>query len=278
MSEVFFKPTENFNKIIEKYFKQEEIKSIKQITTGWTNIVMEVVTIDNTYFFRFPRDDFWSKMIIKDCKFGSFIYGKTSFQTPQIKLCYDEGRPFSIHKKIEGICLNECIENLSNEAMTNIANDISKFICELGNIDIKELPEECNITLLDFLDELANTHFDDINLWQYEYFESMHIDNCLVHGDLNPGNIILDKDYNVIGIIDFCFAGIGNPYADTSRIIGRSPTDFSKIMIEKYEEHSKEKVNNDTLERFIQVWNDIDKGYISYIRNNNPDIKLPVMF
>ena len=106
MADIFFKTNEDFNQIIKNTLKKD-IKDIKQITTGWTNIVFEVKTDDGSYFFRFPRDEFWSRTIVKDCEFANYIYNKTDFNTSNLQLKFDNERPFSVHKKIEGTPLAE---------------------------------------------------------------------------------------------------------------------------------------------------------------------------
>ena len=58
MEDTFFKIEDNFEKIIKNALKNRTIKTLNQITTGWTNIVYEVETDDGNYFFRFPRDEF----------------------------------------------------------------------------------------------------------------------------------------------------------------------------------------------------------------------------
>lgn len=271
----YFIPSENFDQIIKENLSNKEIKKMKQIITGWTNIVYELETEEKSYFYRFPRDNFWAKMMVKDCKFGNYIYGKLSAKTPNIKLCYNNDRPFSRHEKIEGIALTQCIDKLDQNQMKNLAKDISTFIKSLANLDKKDMPKDCEVSLLDFLNELATSHFEDISIWDYEYFKDNHLDNYLVHGDLNPGNIIVDKDYHLVAVIDYCFAGIGNPYADVSRVIGRSPESFKPFMIKEYEDTLNEKLDSDKLERFITIWSNIDKAYTDFIRKNNPDIKLP---
>jgi fructosamine-3-kinase len=77
--DIFFKSNENFDKIIVDTLKGKKIVKANQITTGWTNIVYEVETDDGNYFFRFPRDEFWSRTIVKDCEFAGYIYNKTDF-------------------------------------------------------------------------------------------------------------------------------------------------------------------------------------------------------
>ena len=95
----FFTPEDPLNQIIKETFPKKQILQTDHILTGWTNIVIEVTTDDGNYFFRFPRNPFWSKMIVKDAAVCNFVDGKTSFYTPQMELHYDsKKRPFSVHK------------------------------------------------------------------------------------------------------------------------------------------------------------------------------------
>ena len=101
---IFFTVDDPLDKIIAETLPEEKIVKTQHILTGWTNIVIEVTTESDSYFFRFPRNPFWSKMIIKDAAVCNFVDGKTSFYTPQMKLCYDKKkRPFSVHKKSKDI-------------------------------------------------------------------------------------------------------------------------------------------------------------------------------
>jgi aminoglycoside phosphotransferase (APT) family kinase protein len=266
---------DDLNGIIERIIPKEDIVSTRHIITGWTNIVIEVTTKDDAFFFRFPRNDFFSRMLVKDCIFCGFVHGKTSFTTPKLKLFYDAKRPFSMHRKIRGYSLTDRMRHLSRQTMTSIAYDVSKFICELGDIDHTQLPSEGRMKLSDFLGELAEIHFDDRNLGHYEYLKFSEDNSKLVHGDLNPGNILLDENDKVTGIIDFCFAGFGTQYLDVSRIIGRSNREFKDIMIKSYEDVSKSEANVGVIDSLVTVWNDIEVGYINYIRKNHPEIEIP---
>ena len=51
---------------------------------------------------------------------------------------YDNGRPYSIHKKIEGTVLADVMNDLSPEEIKVVANDISKFMYQLHQIDFKD--------------------------------------------------------------------------------------------------------------------------------------------
>ena len=127
-------------KIIKNALPNKTILSTHCVTTGWTNIVYEVCTSEQNFFFRFPRDDFWAKTIIKDYEFSKFIYGKTDFNTVQL--------------------------DLTPEEVKIVSNDIAKFMFQLHSLEFdKDLVFQTNnigLDLVSFLDELLNVHVDSI--------------------------------------------------------------------------------------------------------------------
>ena len=271
MSKDYFSLDEDFPNIIKKSLSAKEIINIKPISTGWTNIVFEVTTTCGNYFFRFPRDNFWIRTIVKDYEFSKFINGKTDFNTVKLELQYDNGRPYSIHKKIEGTVLADVMNSLSPQQIKTVAKDISNFMYQLHNIkfDYNEIFDITNIglNLTDFLNELLDLHVSqkDKVFWKYEEFKNKEHDT-LVHGDLNSSNILLDENYHVTAIIDFGFGGFGNPYFDISRIIGRCPSSFKNEIIDSYEELSNKNLDYATLNKEIKVWENIDNSYINYMK------------
>lgn len=271
MKEVFFKADEDFEKIIKNTLKNKRINNLQQITTGWTNIVYEVETDDGNYFFRFPRDEFWSRTIVKDCEFANYIYKKTEFNTSNLQLHYDNGRPFSVHKKIAGTPLAKKMDSLTDDEVKDVSGDIAKFMYELHNVNFEEnevfKTNNIGLKLPDFLNELLTLHVskDDRKFWNMEEID----DKCenLVHGDLNPSNVLLDENNNVTAIIDFGFGGFGDKYDDISRIIGRCPAKFKDNIVKSYENYSNEEINMNILNNKIEKWDNIDKGYINYMKS-----------
>lgn len=265
----FFTTKDPLDKIIKETFADKKILKTEHILTGWTNIVIEVTTDSGNYFFRFPRNPFWAKMIVKDAKFCNFVDGKTSYYTPQMTLYYDKnGRPFSVHKKIEGYTLGDRIYHLSHTAIAGAAYDVAKFIKELSKIDPKTAPKDVQYPLSDFLKELDDKHYKNHLPADHKYIKDTE-QNHFVHGDLNLGNILLDENDKVIGVIDFCFAGIGNPNMDVSRVISRPvPEEFKEAFLNEF--------NNQTEINHMQdIWHDIDAGYADHIKTNFPEITLP---
>ena len=265
----FFTTKDPLDQIIQQTFPDKKIEKTEHILTGWTNIVIEVTTNEGNYFFRFPRNPFWSRMIIKDSAVCNFIYGKTSFYTPQMELHYDsKNRPFSVHKKIEGYTLGDRIYHLSHTAITATAYDVAKFIKELSSIDLKNAPEIVKYPLSKFLKELDYEHYTNHIDAEHDYIKATEQDK-LVHGDLNIGNILVDKDGKMIGVIDFCVAGTGNPNMDVSRALSRPvPADFSEALLREFD-------NQPEINRMLDAWKNIDLGYANHIKNNFPEITLP---
>ncbi|MBR2578647.1 MAG: aminoglycoside phosphotransferase family protein, partial [Clostridia bacterium] len=261
----FFTTKDNLDKIIAETFPDKKILEAKHILTGWTNIVIEVKTDSGSYFFRFPRNPFWSKMIVKDAAVCNFVDGKTSFYTPQMKLYYDsKKRPFSVHKKIEGYTLGDRIYHLSHTALTGAAYDIAKFIKELSGVDLREAPAKVKYPLSKFLKELDDKHYEKHLETDHEFISKTEMKN-LVHGDLNLGNILLDENDKVIGVIDFCFAGTGNPNMDVARIISRpAPEEFTEAFLSQFE-------NAEEILRMKEAWQNIDNGYAEHIRLHFPE-------
>ena len=276
MEKNFFVLDEDFNTIIKdtltKEFGVSNIENIKFISTGWTNIVYEVKADNGSYFFRFPRDDFWERTIVKDYEFAKYINGKTSFKTVDLHLGYDKERPFSIHKKIEGVPLAEVMNDMTDEQVEKVSKQVAKFMFELHNLEydqnkIFDKTQNIGEHLNEFIDELLTVHVadEDMKFWQIDNFNERK-NECLVHGDLNSSNVILDENYNISAIIDFGFGGYGNKYNDIARIIGRCPDKFKESIKQNYEALENQKMESDMLEKNIKIWSNIDQSYINYMR------------
>ena len=266
----FFTTADPLDDIIRETMNERKVTKTEHILTGWTNIVIEVTTDKGSYFFRFPRNPFWSRMIVKDAAVCNFVDGKTSYYTPQMKLFYDaKGRPFSVHEKIEGYTLGDRIYHLSHTAITGVAYDAAKFIKELSGIDLRGAPKEVKFPLSEFLHELDYEHYDKHIDADHKYIKKTEGDS-LVHGDLNLGNILLDENDKMIGVIDFCFAGTGNPNMDVARMVSRpAPEEFEKAFLEQFDEKDTKEIS-----RMRKAWQHIDNGYAEHIRKCFPEINL----
>ena len=271
----FFTTEDNFLEIIRQHLTNVIPNSLELVKTGWTNFVICASDGQAEYFFRFPRNQFFARMMLKDYAFCSFARDKVRFEFPNLQIFYDDDRPFSMHRKIQGWSFADRIKFLSRQAITNVAYDIARFIQDLNRIDPKKLPAVCHMPVSQFLDELPSVQFTNYDISQHDFLKQLEKVPQVVHGDLNPGNIILDKNDRVVGIIDFAFAGISNSYVDLSRIIGRATEDFEKPMLEAYKELVDSNVSLDAMKKINQMWSYVDNHYIQFMRAKHPEVQLP---
>ena len=277
MKDKFFSIDEDFESIIYNTLSNEysdiEILDIELNKTGWTNIVYEVSTNHGDYYFRFPRDQFWERTIVKDCQFANFIKGKTEFETVDLRLKEDDGRHFSVHPKIKGTPLAIKIKDMSDDDKKKVSEQIAKFMYEMHSLQYKEdgifSINNIGLELQDFISELLSLHVSDNDraFWEKQNFQmDDEGECCLVHGDFNSSNILVDDDNNVKAIIDFGFAGFGNKYNDISRVIHRCP-EIKEDIISSYESFENGEICRNTLDREIDTWQKIDTGYINYMKS-----------
>lgn len=269
----FFDLDDDFEKIIKKHIKN--CSDVFQVQTGWTNFVYHVSNGKNDYYFRFPRNEFFSDALVKEYNFCKFIKDKISIKIPNLRLFYHNGRPYTIHRGIRGDSLSDCYNDLTEKEKNKLARDIVKMIYEFSTIDYTSFKDRNFQKVSDFLDKLSLVSQNDYDLSKHDYLKKLEDSNMIItHGDLNPGNLIL-KNHKLVAVIDFAFAGISNDFVDLSRMIGRTPKEFSGMMIKAYEKKFQTKIDVDVILNLEKTWQYVEEKYILYIKQNHPSIILP---
>ena len=272
----FFTPNETeLKQVIRDALKgQDQVVEAKTIQTGWTNITMDVTGEQDNYIFRFPRNLFFAQMMIKDCRFCQFVRDKVSVTTPDMHLMMNQNRPFSVHKKIKGVSLTSKMDHLTAFEQKNVIDGIVHFLSELHNIPVSLMPADIAESLNDFLTGLASVHKGDYDMGQHGSLISMEKDlekPVIVHGDFNPGNILLDENCRVSGIIDFAFASISDRSADIGRFVGRATPELGRALIEAY----RETCDQNKIQNIVQLFKYVEYKYVQYMQNNHPEIVIP---
>ena len=271
MMSCYFTVNDNFEGIIKKHLTN--IESISLVETGWTNFVYKVRSNNVSYVFRFPRNTFFSNVLNKEVTFSKFIKGKLSYNTTDLNLLYDNERPFTMHVEIPGNNMTEMYPSLTIEDKRRIANQVSNFIYELQNIDTSTLDIDLNTTS-DFLIGLSKVDDQEYDLTKLNPLKELEKKKLtLSHADLNPGNILLDENKNVCGILDFAFVSYTSDLNDMARLIGRLPSDYYSIMLEEYNKRFNINVTKEEVDEIISVWNHVEHHYMIYMRNHHPEIK-----
>ena len=274
----YFSPNETeLVEIIKKNIGAEDrLKQAKTIQTGWTNITMDVETEKNAYIFRFPRNFFFARMMIKDCHFCQFIRGKVSVQTPDMQLKFDNNRPFSMHRKIKGVSLTSRMDSLTSDEEKRVAKDVVKFLSELHAIPVETMPADIAESLNDFLTGLATVHKGDYDLDKHQDLITMEKTSekpVIIHGDFNPGNILLDENAHISGVIDFAFASISDRHADVGRFVGRATPSLGKAVLEAY--GAQNSCDEIKVQHVVDLFKYVEYKYVQYMQAEHPEIIIP---
>ena len=275
----FFTPDEAElkNVIKETLTGKDALISAETIQTGWTNITMDVKGELQNYIFRFPRNLFFARMMVKDCTFCNFLKGKTSLPIPDMQLKTHKNRPFSMHKKIKGSSLTSQLDKLTPSEQVGIIEDLSQFLMELHALPASSMPTEIKESLGDFLAGLATVHQGNYDLTKHGSLLTMEEQTqtpSIVHGDFHPGNVLVN-DGHVSGIIDFSFASISDKHSDLGRFMGRSNSTLGGALIESYQAKTNYPCDPKKIQDVVDVFKYVEYKYVEYMQSNHPEIKIP---
>ena len=275
----FFTPDEAELKdvIKETLTGQDALISAETIQTGWTNITMDVKGELQDYIFRFPRNLFFARMMVKDCRFCHFLQGKVSLPIPEMKLKMNKNRPFSVHKKIKGSSLTSQLDKLSPSEQVGIIEDLSQFLMELHALPVSAMPVDIKESLGDFLAGLATVHQGNYDLTKHRSLCEMEAHTqspSIVHGDFHPGNVLVN-DGHISGIIDFSFASVSDKHSDLGRFVGRSNPELGGALIESYQAKTRSPCDPKKIQNVVDVFKYVEYKYVEYMQSNHPEIKIP---
>jgi len=270
----FFTLEDDFEAIIGGHLK--DVVSIEKIPTGWTNYVFCAKTKSGRrYIFRFPRNDFFADCIVKEIPFNRFVRTKVGVKTANLRVLEHNGRAFSMHPMIKGTPLQAAFPKLSASAKKQLAIELTEYISSLQKV---KLPGYTCPSASHFLEGLSKVNNRDCEnyLSRLEYLREMELRaGTTVHGDLNPGNIIVDDEGHVVAVLDYAFITCSCTLHDLARICGRLPADFRDIMIAEFEKKFNTTVNIVDLDYLIDLWTYVENDYKDYMMRCHPDIIMP---
>lgn len=265
----FFTINDDFKNIIISLFPSA--KKVRQVSTGWTNFVYIASVKGQKYVFRFPRNDFFRKVLKKESRFCRYLKTQgINITTPNMSLYYNNGRVFSVHEMIRGKSLTKT--RLLPYQKRKLAHDCCEFLKALSQLKCNQrLPRAST-----FLRNLSYVSADNYNLLYHKTLEKIERREKIgvTHGDFNPGNLIIRKGV-LVGVLDFAFVSKSSPLNDLARIIGRLPVSYRKYFIDEFQKVFHCIVNYKELTDLERMWEYIEKKYIVYIKKMHPDIELP---
>ncbi len=212
----------------------------------------DILIVNDELIFRFPRTIFEAKVLMHEVTVLSKIQNVTTLPVPN-PLYVSVGKEvvnenFMGYRMIPGEpLLRTIMHTIQDEAaLNNMAAQIATFMQELHNVS----PEKIGLAL-----PLSDTREEWQNMYQqfrdklfpfmrldarkevahnFETFlnnpEHFHYTPVLRHGDFGGSNILYDpQELRVTGVIDFSFAGIGDPALDVAAISTSGDDFFQRI-------------------------------------------------
>ena len=240
--------------LIEKQFQSLSPAVISPIGDGWDN---SAFLVNKKYVFRFPR-----RQISLEClKNETKILPKIAPLLPlPVPVPIFKGRPskhfpwpFSGYPLLPGT--TACRKNLTEEERIKMAPVIADFLKKLHSIPLEDAysygAEPDKIGRLNFkkripgmyryLDGLVEKGVIKRPEPVIEFIKSISVKpdapkTALVHGDFYVRHILVDKNNNISGIIDWGDMHTGNPAIDISIARGFLPAEGQRIFREIYGE------------------------------------------
>ncbi|MHA2365228.1 MAG: phosphotransferase [Candidatus Hodarchaeales archaeon] len=240
--------------------------------------------------FRFPRVQDVESDVRKEIKLLKYLTQHLSLSIPKVEfLAKSNLYPYLIvgYNKIPGVSMFK-IKNTNFEHLKTWARDLGLFLSQLHSISLEELKKNALIEEIPTQSQYQNQSIEFYNeikelvypflrkteiQWSKNYFESFIYDKqnfqfnpCLVHGDFDDTNILVNsKTNNISGIIDFESHSVYDPVADIVILYYEFGSKFLEDMISHY----KYPIEKGIEKRMEIYWNRCPYYYLSAGKKNN---------
>jgi aminoglycoside 2''-phosphotransferase len=211
------------------------IQSVRPVEEGKVN---DVLVINEALVFRFPKSDDGVRQLLTELAVLQALRGHVTLPIPD-PIYTSAGAPtggeaFAGYSLIHGEPLRDHVERLKaaeDSRRLAIAVQLAGFMRELHSVPVagSGLPAHDagrRESLPTFLEQVRQQLFPHVDtntqrlvLDEFESYlsdeQNFTYQRVLRHGDLGPGNVLLDPQTQAVsGIIDFGSAGLDDPAAD----------------------------------------------------------------
>lgn len=198
----------------------------------------DVVIVNDRYVFRFPKNDAAREALAQEARVFAVAPEHVDLPLPETRYFPPDGM---LQIKIDGDPLDRHeLMRQPTERQERLVAELARFLYQLhrvppaelrehevgpspawqGHPDAEALFRECEAELFPFLKRYAKSairaHFDPVLRGRLR----LDYDPVLIHGDLNPGHILWDRQTGHLrGVIDFGMAGFGDSALDYAAMI-----------------------------------------------------------
>lgn len=217
--------------------------TVKLIGSGYDS---EAYLIDNMYIFKFAKHKLASKDYLREKRILDFLKENlnTNIQIPIIEY-FKKSKDIAImgYKAIKGTFLSTKVyKEMNNIQKENLAKSISEFLKELHSLSTETLTEYISDNrkgCIEDLKLLQTEVYNRLNKKEIYFVESIFSqifnnnnifngDKCLVHNDFSCNHILLNDNYDFIGVIDFGDACITDEYCDFLYLLEESDEEIGR--------------------------------------------------
>jgi aminoglycoside 2''-phosphotransferase len=212
-----------------------EARTVHLIDQGEFN---DILVIDDTLIFRFPRSSDGLERLKVEIAILEAIQGHVSLPIPNPSFVSEDmqavGAAFMGYRMLPGEPLREHVDACKTEAACrHLAGQLATFMRELRDFPVEAVGLELPVQDRGRREALPGTYEQvrqhlyphvrpdarDLIAEQFDAFlddpSSLCYERAIKHGDLGPGNILLDPEtLSVSGILDFGSAGLDDPAVD----------------------------------------------------------------
>lgn len=212
--------TDDLRALVERLFPDLEVRTCTPIGEGWTSHTFDV---NGEWIVQLPRNEYAAGRLRMQATLLPELAREVSALVPVPELVAEDP-PAIAYRRLDGAPAAAAIDGLWPERLGRFLYDLHSVLPELVGMraatpasvrdaeraawaDLRaEIASHVPAVDLASLDGLLAALLDDDAMWAFA--------PVLTHGDLGPEHVLVGPRGDLVGVIDWEEAGIGDPVAD----------------------------------------------------------------